>query len=422
MSNDDYKEGARRLAEHLSEKYGWHLKPAGALEAIAKYHGVDDWNTLCATGSKLPTTQGAAVPGGDSSQAGVAPQTVTLEFVVASAKRARASDISIHMSRDSVLVRFRSHEQSTHFVELDAIAGQALIAPLMKEVQHSGSDEPGPGYSGRLQMNVDGPVMLQWRRWSSPHTDEKRIIIRLVSEFEGTVPALDPWGDLVLTSPGGMFVVAGATGSGKTTTASVIFQHAVKRGIKVARIDDAHLSLYGAGGDVINLPFKNVDTFEGALNKAKDKGAEMIVVDGAQPVRGMVAGSVLAACAGITVLLSMYATDIKNGIERLAYEAYPLTSEMEIALRSMRVQKLVPRLCKHCEGAGCKICANCGRDGLLLVSEEAHFADRSSVEDAVRNKVWWPSMKTKALGLLGAGLINKDSFERYFGELDTNGA
>lgn len=58
MSAEQFKNQAARLSEHLATVYGFKLKRAGALEAVAASLGFADWNTLAAVGAQTAEVAG----------------------------------------------------------------------------------------------------------------------------------------------------------------------------------------------------------------------------------------------------------------------------------------------------------------------------------------------------------------------------
>jgi Tfp pilus assembly pilus retraction ATPase PilT len=418
MSTEDFKAGARRLAKHLSKKYGWHLKPSGALEAVAICKGDNDWNTLSAKG--LPQTHEAPAlkmePGlvqysGDSDR-------LTLELLVTSAKLANASEMYIHVEDERTNLRFRVQSEVASFAAVTPEVGQRLLATLLNDSVLDETTQPRPLYdSGTLQMDVGGKIVLSWVRRKQLTSSDEFIVIRLTKEEKRPLMKLDQWGERVLNADGGLFVITGATGSGKSTTARVIMQHAIERGMKVGHIYE---SSFGDERfvDATYFPYTDVKSLRQVLDSARRSDLDLVVVGDIRPIPGMALALEDAASSGITVLATMWAPSIKDGVQQLGEQAFPATDHMFNALRGLRNQMLLPGVCRRCHGDGCDLCPRRGRDGLLVVSEDAYFSSGAKVALAVDGEKWWPSMETKALGLLGAGVISKAVYEQYFGKLD----
>ena len=176
-----------------------------------------------------------------------------------------------------------------------------------------------------------------------------------------------------------------------------IAQHAIKRGMSVLVLNE---SLNGSN-DEVN---------EKALVAGLRGDFDLVVLGEIRSSSDLARSAASAASIGMTVLATMYSTSIAEGISSVIQKAGNVRS----AISGMRIQTLLPALCRQCEGDGCLHCASRGRDGLLLVSEEAYFSGASSVLAAETGDVSWPTMKSKALGLLSAGLISESVFNGRF--------
>lgn len=415
MLNNDLKAGARRLSEHLRSKYGWNLKLSSALEAVAACYDAKDWNTLSARGSVNPGASAAleSPPHTLENLKGNSP----LESMVIAAKLLKAQEILVSILDKETVLKFRIRGELTSFTTVSVGTGHAVLNALRSEKIENPSTGPRALYDcGSLEIDADGPITLHWINHKSVLNAGEHFIIRMTDNHERELRKLDQWGEHVLAGQGGLYVLSGATGSGKTTSANLIVQHAVKRGLKVMQVGHSfYAGVKGTGSFTVAI--ESIEELRKALNRAQRSDMNLVMVGEIKPTPELVSAIGDAASSGMTVLATMYAKTVHQGVSRLIQETFQADDQMHAVLRSLRVQKLIPALCKQCSGRGCVCCDDKGNDGLILVQEEAWFTDSSKVLAAAEGKSWWAGMKSKALGLLDAGLISQEKFESHFGSV-----
>ena len=417
MSVDVIKADARRLAEHLRFKYGWSLKATGALEAIAISRGYKDWNTLAAAHTTPPSAQ----PGPAVSLPAPTPfqeaQAVSLAELTEAAVAAKASDILLYNQGPELTVHFRVYGLLVFVARLTRDAATPLLTALgAARAEANGEALPGAAYGPFtvLQRAQGEQVMLVWHKVCGTGGLET-IVIRVVQNQKRPLPKLDAWSEGVLKAKGGLFLIGGPTGCGKTTSAKLILQHAAERALKVGFLPGPFGEQLSQ--DAINLPFKNIRSFERTLRDAQEARLDLVVVSELRPEPGMANALVDAANEGLTVLTTMHATSIQGALIQLAQQTAPRDDYAFAVLRGLRLQRLMGRRCQQCQGAGCDACHQRGTKGQVVVSEEVLFSDSLRAQAAARGATWWQPIRTRALELLGAGVVTKDAFERSFGNI-----
>lgn len=422
MSVDALKVDARRLAEHLRTKYGWSLKTTGALEAVAISRGYKDWNTLAAVHAGPPSAQpepaAPAVPPPALVQLQSA-SAVTLAELTEAAVASKVSDILLNLQGDEMAMHFRIDGLLVFIARFAGDAAARLLNELgVVRAGATGDAAPVVSFGPvSVHQEVGGErVVLLWHKVSGANGNEL-VAIRVTLDQTRPLPKLDAWGERVLSAKGGLFVIGGATGSGKTTSAKLIMEHALERNMKVAYVYD---NSFGGGPKetALNFPFVDEASLRIAMRNAQQRGVDIIVASEIRPLRGVTSAFVEAANSGYTVLTTMFAVGVQPGISTLTQQAFPAHDWLYRALRGLRVQRLLRKMCPHCQGAGCDHCHQRGTKGMAVVSEEAFFDNGAqSVEAAARGESWWTPTRTRALELLGAGVVSRAAFERSFGNI-----
>lgn len=351
-------------------------------------------------------TPGQALPESSISAEIIAqtPIARTVELIVNQAVRDRASDIHIEPQRDHLRVRFR----------IDGILHDTLRLPLnvhgplitrIKVLANMNIAERRRPQDGQMTTRVGG-TEIDVRVASMESTNGEMMVLRVLDKsfsfIQLTELGLRPEIMLAYTrtlrAPFGMVLLAGPTGSGKTTTlyASVNQLDHVENNIVTIedpveyRIDNINQVQINALADI---------TFATGLRALMRLDPDIILV-GEIRDEGTAQIAVQSALTGHLVLSSIHANDAPGALFRLAdleVDSFLLTS----AVIGVLAQRLVRRVCPHCRvlregpieerfayeqemgetraefyyGAGCNFCAGTGYLGrmgvheLLVVSE-----------------------------------------------------
>lgn len=276
MSQATLKADAARLADHLRSKYGWNMKTAGALEALAISRGFSDWNTCVAALGSLG-------------------------------------------------------QQSTESTgRLGATAG----------------DSHTPNGSRRSSAFVEA------------------------------------WGTVILTGNAGLYLMAGKTGSGKTTSAKVLITQAIARGKTVASIFQTFGPGWALAVDSNSecLRFDGITSLKIAIRKAQALCVDMIFVNELRAAPGMAKVVLDAADEGELILATIFAPHVRGAIDNLVSMANGDLDQVFRLLKGVRVQELMPRVPEH------------PLRGMEVRTEEVLFSEPDDVHHAFNGDVWWTSM------------------------------
>jgi general secretion pathway protein E len=344
--------------------------------------------------------------------AGQAPVTQLVNLILLEAVKRRASDIHFEPMTDRFRVRYRVdgvlYEQTSPPKHME----NALVSRLKVMAQMDIAERRLP-QDGVARVRV-GEREIDVRVSTVPISEGERVVLRLLDRDSALLP-LDVLGmsprmlqrmEVLLSSPNGMIIVSGPTGSGKTTTLYAA----------LARLDSSRRNILTIE-DPIEYQLPNIGqiqvkpkiglTFADGLRHILRQDPDVILVG---EIRDAETAEIAARASltGHLVFATVHTNDAPSVALRLidmGVEPYLLAS----SLRGVIAQRLARRLCTHCSveramddsdlirlgpqgsalkgrtvrdaGPGCPFCLEGyrGRVGFfeLLVADE-------SVRDAVR--------------------------------------
>ena len=360
-----------------------------------------------------------------------APAVQALNELLLRAIEAQASDIHIEPSERRVRVRFRVDGLLHEEAFLPPAHGLGVVARL-KVLAGMDIAEKRLPQDGRVRVRT-GEQEIDLRVSTMPTVHGEKAVLRLLPKT-----ALAVWrvSDLglsesnlekllgALSSPWGMILIAGPTGSGKTTTLYAALNELNRPQVNIVTVEDpVECVLEGVNQTQIN-PKAGV-TFASALRSLLRQDPDVIMVGEIRdPETAAVA--VRAAVTGHLVLSTVHTGDAASAVVRLldmGVEPYLLASSLLLVLS----QRLVRRVCPQCSGAaagepagvrgkgrGCPHCRHTGYRGRLGVHEalivtpalEQLIAQRPSAEaireEAVRSgmvELWQDGLSKAGQGL-----------------------
>ena len=276
----------------------------------------------------------------------------TVDSLIADATSMRASDIHIEPADDMVRVRCRI-DGVLHELREYPLAMAPGIVSRLKIMGNMDIAERRLPQDGRTSFETSAGQQVDLRMASIPSLYGENISIRLL-EVSPIIPTLDDLGltgegrkryDKTVKIPEGGIIIAGPTGSGKSTT------------------------LY-ATLETINTPDRKIYTVEDPIERKIDgliqtETKDMIGLTFARSMRSLVRAdpdvimvgevrdletALMAADAAITghlVFTTVHANDSAATVFRLLEMGLPRYL-VAAAFRCVVSQRLVRRLCKHC--------------------------------------------------------------------------
>ncbi|MGZ8691636.1 MAG: GspE/PulE family protein [Gaiellaceae bacterium] len=310
---------------------------------------VADIARLCAEG---PRTKRAERPMGDESDTAA---VRALDGVVADAIEKRASDIHLLPTQDGLEVRFRIDGIVSKHSVLEPEIGTAVISRL-KVISSLDIAEHRAGQDGRFATVASGGQEVDVRVATLPTIIGEGAVLRLLKRSRRP-PSLTEIGmsyamqmdlERFTGQLGGALVVAGPTGSGKSTTLYATLADLTRPEVNIITIEDpVEYRLPNVYQLQVNR--RAEFTFARALRTMLRADPDIVMV-GEIRDRETATISIEAALTGHLLLTTLHAKDAPSAIMRLidlGVEPFLLGS----AVGAVIAQRLARRLCRHCREA-----------------------------------------------------------------------
>ncbi len=333
-----------------------------------------------------------------------APIDRVIKLIIQEAIHSRASDIHIEPQSDSLRIRYRIDGVLHEIQRLPLNIHNKLLSRLKLQAKMDIAERRRP-QDGHFNFDIDEQT-VDVRIGTFCTVFGEMAVLRLLNRnftlLQLDELGLDSWSlaryKHLLQAPYGMILVAGPTGSGKTTTLYASINHLKREGANIITIEDpVEYEIDGVNHCQTNI--KANLNFANGIRAMLRLDPDVIVV-GEIRDRETAQTAVEASLTGCLVLSSIHASDAARAFTRMLHlgvEPYLLSS----SVIGVVAQRIVRRVCHHCavrkeptpnektayakwmnaqlefyqSGTGCKFCANTGyhkRIGLfevLLVSD-----------------------------------------------------
>ncbi len=367
-----------------------------------------------------------------------------------------ASDIHIECFRDSAQVRFRidgilrimKSYSSFLFENYNAVVTRIKIISKL-DIAERRVPQDGASTFKSDTKEVDLRVSIL------PTKNNERIVMRILNKEAGE-KKLNELGfenaDLekltkAISSPQGMVLVTGPTGSGKTTTLYSVLKHINKPGMNILTAEDpVEYELEGVGQVQVKEAIGY--TFEEALRSFLRQDPEVILV-GEIRDKATVDIALKASLTGHLVFSTLHTNDAPSSITRLLNMGTP-NYLISAALTLIMAQRLARKNCSECsiidenvtpkllnaigflpeqsarakiyKGKGCDQCGNTGFKGRMGIYEileidkelkQGILSDLSQAElNGIAKKNGFRTMQEMGHDLLLSGDLCYSEFER----------
>lgn len=267
----------------------------------------------------------------------------------------RASDIHLDPKQDEAGVRFRI-DGILHDIEQLPLSVHGAIASRIKVLARMDVAERRRPQDGRIKtQNGDQEVELRVSSMATAYGE--KIVIRvfdpnvLLAELHELGftneerERFESW----ITSPSGLILVTGPTGSGKTTTLYSTLRYLAGPEINITSVEDPIELIDPRFSQVQVQPQIDV-TFARALRTILRQDPDIIMVGEIRDAE-TAAMAVQAALTGHLVFSTVHTRDSAGAVTRLTelgVEPFLLSS----VLRGVLAQRLVRRICPHCGADG----------------------------------------------------------------------
>ncbi|MDD5603291.1 MAG: GspE/PulE family protein [Eubacteriales bacterium] len=324
-----------------------------------------------------------------------APIVRLVNLLITHAISSRASDIHIEPMENKVRIRFRIDGELYEQLNITKPAHAAIVTriKIMGEMDIAEKRLPQDGrvrtvFSG---MNVDLRLSVL------PTVTGEKIVIRILGG-RGSIPERKQLGfteensalfDEILRSTNGIILVAGPTGSGKSTTLYSVLSELNKPGTNIITVEDpVEYRLQGVNQVQVNP--KAGLTFASGLRSILRQDPDIIMIGEIRDAETAEI-AVRASITGHLVLSTIHTNDSASTVTRLVdmgIEPFLVSA----SLAGVVSQRLVRRICSECktsreatpeersllvsdhsckvyEGKGCQKCGNTGYKGRIAIHE-----------------------------------------------------
>ncbi len=271
--------------------------------------------------------------------------------ILVDASRRGASDIHFDPYDDHLKVRIRIDGELISYTEIPNTIAKNLITRI-KIISGMNITESRLPQDGAIKATLED-IDLDLRVSAVPTNKGEKIVIRIL-DYSLSLAGLDSLGFnednykkvlKMISSPNGIVLVTGATGTGKTTTVYSILQRLNKENTNIISVEDPiEMDIEGVNqiqtNSEIGLDFATV------LRSILRQDPNIIMIGEIRDTETAKI-AVRASITGHLVLSTIHTNDSLNTIERLLdmdVERYLLAS----ALTGIVSQKLARKLCPHC--------------------------------------------------------------------------
>lgn len=264
-----------------------------------------------------------------------------------------SSDIHIEPLESHVRIRYRVDGVLRHIVEYPVNLHPAVVSRI-KIMSNLKIDEQRIPQDGRADVTTKDGREMDLRVSTLPTVNMEKIVMR-IQDKSRKIPDLPDLGisgislknlEDALTSPNGIIINTGPTGSGKTTTLYSCLTRLNKVGVNILTIEDpVEIQLDGLNQSQVH---HDIDyTFAKGMRAALRQDPDIIMVG---EIRDKETGdtAIEASLTGHLVFSTLHTNSAVESITRMlnmGIQPYLITSTVELII----AQRLVRKLCENCK-------------------------------------------------------------------------
>jgi len=352
------------LAFSLDQKVTGIIATPSTIKAALNFvRGADDPREVGSSKSDVERLQALANDG---------PTIALVNGIISAAVLAGASDVHVEAFELGARIRFRIDGALQTHRTISENVRQSVVSRLKIMADLNISEKRRP-QDGRAELIVRGRS-IDIRLSTLPTQHGESIVLRLLDR---TRVQLD-WAALhfpdervaqiqKLTSmPNGIILVAGPTGSGKTTTLYTALEGLNSEDQKIVTVEDP-IEYELDGVNQVQVDTAVELTFAKALRAILRQDPNVVMV-GEIRDEETAEIAVRAALIGRLVLSTIHTNDAVGAIDRLL-DLGVAPYLVGATLRGVISQRLVRANCSDCHGNGCEICGQTGLKGRVAISE-----------------------------------------------------
>ncbi|OEF98403.1 GspE/PulE family protein [Desulfuribacillus alkaliarsenatis] len=221
-----------------------------------------------------------------------------------------------------------------------------------------------------------------------------------------------------LRKDNGLILVAGPTGSGKSTTLYTALHHLNNPQHNIITIEDP-IEYMIQGINQMQIHQERSVTFSSALRSILRQDPDIIMIG---EIRDHETADIAirASLTGHKILSTLHTNNAVSALYRLLdMDIQPYLAVQGIS--AVVAQRLVRKVCTNCTGSGCDIClftGYCGRTGVfeIITMDEAisqHIMKRGTASELTKmlKERGWLSMLDNAQILLSKGVIDEQEYQ-----------
>jgi len=274
-----------------------------------------------------------------------------VDFLLNYAFEQRASDIHLEPRAADAVVRFRI-DGILHEIEAFPAAVHAAIVSRVKVMARMDIAERRRPQDGRIKTRR-GQSEIELRVASLPTAFGEKVVVRILDPSIlladladlGFAPQEREQYERWITSPSGLLLVTGPTGSGKTTTLYATLRYLAGPEVNITTVEEP-IEMIDPRFVQVQVQRKIDLTFAAALRAMLRQDPDIIMVGEIRDAE-TAQMAVQSALTGHLVLSTVHTRDAAGAVTRLAelgVERFLLSS----VLRGVLAQRLLRRICSHC--------------------------------------------------------------------------
>lgn len=325
----------------------------------------------------------------------------------------RASDIHLESSAESIRVRLRIDGILFYAQTLPKSMADKLFSRIKGMAGLDESEKRKP-QDGDFSVKVAGKS-IDYRVSTLPTVHGEKVAIRVLDRDQ-LMLRLDNLGLVFIEEykrltmmANGLIIVAGATGSGKTTMLYSTMANLNKHERSIITMEDPveyklEFITQCEANDFVQFGF---DQFpRTALRQDPD-----VILIGEIRDKMTANATVHMADTGHLVFSTLHTRDVRQTVARMEALGVPKAALSDI-LRGVLVLRLVRKLCQNCNGEGCEVCHDSGYYGRTLLAEFASISKPSDIAGILDGTFKYHTFAADARLKVAAGITDWKEIER----------
>jgi type II secretory ATPase GspE/PulE/Tfp pilus assembly ATPase PilB-like protein len=265
----------------------------------------------------------------------------------------RSSDIHIEPEENNIRIRYRIDGVLRRIIEYPSNIHMAVVSRI-KIMSNLKIDEQRIPQDGRIQITTEDRRALDLRISTLPTINGEKICMR-IQDRSKKIPELNELGvsphslkyiKKGISSPNGIILTSGPTGSGKTTTLYSCLQALNDLKVNIMTIEDpVEIQMDGLNQSQVHPEIKY--TFSFGLRTALRQDPDIIMV-GEIRDRETIDVAIEASLTGHLVLSTIHTNSAVDTIVRISNMGVP-NYLMTSSLNTIIAQRLIRQICNDCK-------------------------------------------------------------------------